>query len=267
MSFTDRLTNFSSLHWWLDVADIFIVILLLFQLYKFVRGTAAIRIFLGALVIYIIWKTTAYLKMELLHEILGQFIGVGVIALIVVFQQEIRKFLLLIASPKIYNRFLLTKWLFKIKKNADLVKDDGKDPIVHACERLAKTKTGALLVLSNENDLDIYKSLGENINADLNEHLLVAIFQKDSPLHDGAVLLSDSKIISARCVLPVSDRIDLPTQLGLRHRAAIGVTEHSNAIAIVVSEQNGRISVCSGGKLKNNVSLNRLRELIRFEPL
>ena len=266
MSFIDRLTDFSSIHWWLDVLDVVIVLFLVYQLYKFVKGTAAIRIFLGALAIYAIWKTTEYLRMELLHEILGQFIGVGVIALIVVFQQEIRKFLLLIASPKIYNRFLLTKWLFKIKRQKDEEEGIVRDPLVNACEKLSKSKIGALIVVTQENDLDIYKSLGEELNADLNEHLLEAIFQKDSPLHDGALIISDNRIIAARCVLPVSDRQDLPPRLGLRHRAAVGVTEHSSAIAIVVSEQNGSISVSNSGKLKNNVSLKRLRELIKFEP-
>ena len=124
MTLVERLTNFTSIHWWLDVLDILLVLFLIYQLYKFVRGTAAIRIFIGAIAIYSIWKTTQLLKMELLSEILGQFIGVGVIALVVVFQQEIRKFLLLIASPKIYNRFWLTKWLFKLKRNQELRNDN-----------------------------------------------------------------------------------------------------------------------------------------------
>ena len=258
--------DLTSIQWWLDVLDIFLVLFLLYQLYKFVRGTAAIRIFVGALAIYSIWQLTEILEMELMHEILGQFIGVGVIALIVVFQQEIRKFLLLIASPKIYNRFLLTKWLFKLKKHSVDEETTIKEPIVQACESMARDKIGALIVLSRENDLDLYKSLGETINADLSANLLISIFQKESPLHDGAVLISDNRIIAARCVLPVSDRQDIPAQLGLRHRAAVGITENSNAIAIVVSEQNGRLSVCNGGKLTNNVSLKRLPELISFLP-
>jgi uncharacterized protein (TIGR00159 family) len=266
MSFFDKFSDFSTIHGWLNVLDIILVIFLIYQVFKFVRGTAAIRIFLGAIAIYSIWKTTEFLQMELLHEILGQFIGVGVIALIIVFQQEIRKFLLLIASPKIYNRFWLTKWMFRFKRPNDEDEEIMKDPIVNACERLSKSKTGALLVVTKDYDLEIYKSLGENIDSELNENLLEAIFHKESPLHDGAVLISDNRIVAARCVLPVSDRQDIPPQLGLRHRAAVGVTENSNAIAIVVSEQNGAISVCNGGKLKNNVSLIRLRELINFLP-
>ena len=262
----DRLTDFDSLHWWLDVLDILIVLFLVYQLYKFVRGTAAIRIFVGALAIYSIWQLTDYLKMELIHEILGQFIGVGVIALIVVFQQEIRKFLLLIASPKIYNRFLLTKWLFKLKKTGESEFIPFREPVVRSCENMARQKTGALIVITQENDLNLYKSLGTALNADISSALLENIFFKNSPLHDGAVIISGSKVVAARCVLPLSDRQDIPATLGLRHRAAIGVTENSNAIAVVVSEQNGRISVCKGGKLTNNVSIKRLAELISFLP-
>lgn len=204
--------------------------------------------------------------MELISEVLGQFIGVGVIALIVVFQQEIRKFLLLIASPKIYNRFLLTKWLFKFKKNHQEDNLSVYEPIVEACEILAKTKTGALIVITRDSGLDAFKALGENIDSQINDHLLVAIFQKESPLHDGAVLITDQRIASARCVLPLSDRPDLPSHFGLRHRAAIGVTENSTAAAIVVSEENGRISFCTGGRMKNNISLKRLRELLISLP-
>ena len=266
MPFIDRLTDFHSIHWWLDALDILIVVFLVYQLFKFVRGTAAMRIFIGAIVIYSLWKATRYLHMELINEILGQFIGVGVIALIIVFQQEIRKFLLLIASPKIYNRFWLTKWLFKFKKTHS--EEAGKvfEPVVEACERLSRTMTGALIVITQGSELDAYKALGEIIDAQINDHLLVSIFNKESPLHDGAVFITDNRIASARCVLPVSDRQDLPAQLGLRHRAAIGVTENSTAIAIVVSEQNGRISYCSGGRLKNNISAKRLRELLKSLP-
>ncbi len=266
MSIFEQYPDFASFHWWMEVIDVVLVLFLVYQLYKFVRGTAAIRIFLGAIAIYTIWKTTEFLQMELLHEILGQFIGVGVIALIVVFQQEIRKFLLLIASPKIYNRFWLTKWMFRFKRQNDEEDEIQKEPIINACERLSKNKTGALIVVSKEYDLDLYKSLGETIDSELNEHLLEAIFHKESPLHDGAVLIADNRIVAARCVLPVSDRQDIPPQLGLRHRAAVGITENSNAIAIVVSEQNGTISVCNGGKLKNDVSVGRLKRLINFLP-
>jgi len=266
MSLFERFSDFSTIHGWLNALDIVLVLFLLYQMFKFVRGTAAIRIFIGALAIYFIWQMTEFLHMELLHEILGQFIGVGVIALIVVFQQEIRKFLLLIASPKIYNRFMLTKWMFRFKRQNEEEEEIMKDPIVNACERLSKSKTGALLVVTKDYDLEIYKSLGETIDSELNENLLEAIFHKESPLHDGAVLIADNRIIAARCILPVSDRQDIPPQLGLRHRAAVGITENSNAIAIVVSEQNGGISICNAGKLKINVSLNRLRTLINFLP-
>ena len=265
MHLFDRLTHYS-VHWWLDALDVLLIIFLVFQIYKFVKGTTVMRIFIGAIAIYSIWKLTQYLNMELLSEVLGQFIGVGVIALIVVFQQEIRKFLLLIASPKFYNRFWLIKWFFKFKKNQEPEENVMIKPLVSICERLSKSHTGALMVIGEEHDLSIYKSLGENINAELSANLLESIFHKESPMHDGAVLISDNRIISARCVLPLSDRKDLPARYGLRHRAAIGVTESSHTIAIVVSEENGSISVCNGGKLTNNVSLKRLATLISFQP-
>ena len=138
----DNLKDLGTLHWWLEVLDIVLVLFLVYQLYKFVRGTAAMRIFIGAIAIYSIWKTTEYLQMELIHEILGQFIGVGVIALIIVFQQEIRKFLLLIASPKIYNRFWLTKWMFRFKRQTDEQNDIIKEPIIRACEALCGEHEG-----------------------------------------------------------------------------------------------------------------------------
>lgn len=263
----DRLTDFSSIHWWIDALDILLVLFLLFQLYKFVRGTAAIRIFVGAIGIYALWKTTQYLNMELLSDILGQFIGVGVIALIVVFQQEIRKFLLLIASPKIYNRFAVTKWMFKWRKNVEKMYDFNKAPILEVCQTLSDQKIGALIVISTEYDLDAYKSLGVPLDAELSSELLESIFHKESPLHDGAVIISSNRIVAARCVLPVSDRQDLPGHMGLRHRAAIGVTENSGAIAVVVSEQNGNISICKTGKLRDNLSLKKLSQLLNFNFL
>lgn len=262
----DNLPEINNWHFWMGVLDIALVLFLIFQVYKFVRGTVAIRIFFGAVAIYMLWKVFEYLEMELMGEILGQFIGVGMIALIVVFQQEIRKFLLLIATPKIYNRFVLTKWLFRMRRKAGGEGEIDKKPIVSACERLSKTKTGALIVITKELDMEKYRSLGESIDAELGAPLLVAIFNKESPLHDGAVMIYENRILAARCVLPITDRVDIPDHLGLRHRAAIGITEHSDAIAIVVSEENGRISVCNGGKFRHNVSAKRLEELINFLP-
>lgn len=261
-SLFDRLTDVHNIHWWLDVLDILVVGFLVYQLYKLVKGTAALRIFVGVLGIYSLWKLVEFLDMELLHDILGQFIGVGVIALIVVFQQEIRKFLLLIASPKFYNRFKLTKWMFKLKWQPE--KDAALDLsiIVSASKSLAASRTGALMVIAGNSNLEMYKSLGDELDANLSIRMLEAIFQKESPLHDGAVIISGDKIVAARCVLPVSDSPEIPAQYGLRHRSAVGITEHSNATAIVVSEQNGQISVCKDGKMINNVKPDQLPDMI-----
>lgn len=263
MSYLEGLFNLSSVYWWLDLLDITIVLFLVLQMFKFVRGTAAFRIFIGALVIFVFYKTTQRLHMNLISELLGQFIGVGFIALIVVFQQEIRKFLLLIASPKIYNRFLITKIFFRMQRDTLKLDERLVNPIANACRNLADQKTGALLVLARKYDLDVYKTQGVSIDAELSQHLLEAIFQKESPLHDGAVIISGKRILAASCVLPLSDRQDLPATLGLRHRAAIGVTENSDSLAIVVSEENGSIAVCTAGRFRDDIAPEELKDVIR----
>jgi diadenylate cyclase len=258
--------QFSEVKWWLTVLDITLVVLLMLQLYKLLRGTVAIRIFVGMACIYLFWKLLEALDMHYLGDILGQFIGVGVIALIVVFQQEIRKFLLLIATPKFYNRFKITRWVFsrfhwQHKKNDDL----DIDTIVKACNNLSKENIGALLIISNDADLSFYIPSGDKIDARLSSRLLEAIFQKQSPLHDGALIIVNNLIIAASCVLPVSENADLPSSFGLRHRAAVGVTERTNALAIVVSEETGQITLCKSGKYNDHVSAQLLKNAIIAE--
>jgi uncharacterized protein (TIGR00159 family) len=255
--------QFSELDWWLTVLDISLVILLMFQLYKLLKGTVAIRIFIGMASIYLFWKLLEALDMHYLGDILGQFIGVGVIALIVVFQQEIRKFLLLIATPRFYNRFKITRWVFsrfhwQQKKGDDL----DVDTIVKACNNLSKGKIGALIVISNNADLSFYIPSGDKIDARMSTRLLEAIFQKQSPLHDGALIVVNNLIIAASCVLPVSENTDLPSYFGLRHRAAVGVTERTNAITVVVSEETGQIALCKSGKYKDRSPPKELKNVI-----
>lgn len=245
--------------------DLILVLFLMYQLYKLVKGTAAIRIFLGALSIYALWQLVQFLGMGLLSDILGQFIGVGVIALIVVFQQEIRRFLLLIATPQFYNRFRFTKWLFKLKWQNDRVNPIDVDSIIKACTRLSESKTGALIVVSKYADLKYYHVSGDEVDAHLSSRLLEAIFNKESPLHDGAVIVSGDRIVAARCVLPVSEKPDIPADYGLRHRAALGITENSHALAIVVSEQTGDISFCKAGVFKTNIHPLELKTLVDFD--
>ncbi|MEI7981734.1 MAG: diadenylate cyclase CdaA [Bacteroidota bacterium] len=235
-----------------DIIDILLFAILLYEIYNLVKGTAAIRIFIGFIAIYIIWKVVKTLQMQLLTEILGQFISVGVIALVVVFQPEIRQFLLLIGNTRIIknqrNRFLF--WKFRINNPVNL--NIGK--IVKACQKMAETRTGALIVITRRNELNQFVATGQDVDARISEVLLETIFFKNSPLHDGAVIIIGDKIRAARCILPVSNNPDIPTYYGLRHRAAVGITEKSDAIAIIVSEERGSISYSHEGQLFRDVT-------------
>ncbi|MDP4266758.1 MAG: diadenylate cyclase CdaA [Bacteroidota bacterium] len=243
----------------LDVIDILLVAFLLYELYNLVKGTVAINIFVGIVAIYFLWKLVSYFEMELLSKLLGQFISVGVIALMIVFQEEIRQFLLLLGTTKFFkrdSRSFLTRWNVNNFGKEDLV------AMVEACNSMSKTKTGALIVIARLNELKQYIETGDLIEARISEQLLKNIFFKNSPLHDGAVIIVDNMIKAARCVLPVSDKSEFPADLGLRHRAAVGVTEKSDAIALVVSEQTGQISYCKGGVLRTNVTPEKLLKFL-----
>ncbi len=240
----------------LDIIDIVLVALLMYQVYLLVRGTVAINIIVAILVIYVFWWFVRMLKMELLSNILGQIIGVGLIALIIVFQQEIRRFLILIGSRYISkNRMRFEKLMrmdFDPRPNIKI------KSIIKAVIRLAATKTGALIVLQKKSTLDIYSQSGDIMNANTNSRLIISIFNKYSPLHDGAIIIDKDKIAAARVVLPVTDNPDLPPEYGLRHRAAIGITEMTDAIVIVVSEETGQISLARNGKLTKGISHQEL---------
>ncbi len=247
----------------LDVVDILFVAVLLYQLYVLIRGTGAMNIFLGILSIYLLWWLVRIFEMELLTAILGQFISVGVLALIIVFQPEIRKFLLVIGKKSLINRgprnFFKGLWQMEKESVADI------PAIVNALETMSEQKTGALVVITQQIDLDSFAETGETIDARISSQLLESLFYTNSPLHDGAVIISGNRIRSARCVLPVSDTRRLPVNLGLRHRAAIGITEQSDAIALVVSEQSGRISWCKAGEIHRNIKPLQLKEVLAKE--
>ncbi len=251
----------------LDVVDILLVAFLLYEIYNLVKGTAAIRIFLGIVAIFVAWRIVRILQMELLSEILGAFISVGFIALIVVFQPEIRKFLLMLGNPTFINRRRRRFFFWKVDVNQGRLLDIM--PIVNACNRMSSSKTGALIVLAQNNALAEYVETGELLDARITEQMIESIFFKNSPLHDGALIIIDNRLNAARCVLPVSISEDLPAHLGLRHRAAIGITERSDAVAITVSEQTGKISFCKEGELRTDVSIVELKAMLdeEFSPL
>ncbi len=237
----------------LDILDILLVAFILYQLFMLIKGTVAFNIFLGFFFIYLFWLLVKALNMELMGTIMGQFIGVGVLALIIVFQPEIRKFLLMLGTNyQISRTFGLEKIFSSDRANVDSAKVIKE--IVKACENMSRTKTGVLIVIPHKSELiDIIRS-GERINSRISEALLETIFFKNTPLHDGAVVIIGDKLMAARCILPVTDRRDLPGKLGLRHRAAIGVTESTDAMAVIVSEETGKISVAHNGIIQRDLS-------------
>lgn len=245
----------------LDFLDVFLVSILLYQLYRLVRGTAAMKIFVGIIAVFFVWRIVTSLQMELLSALIGQFISVGVIALIVVFQQEIRKFLLLLGNPHFYKKRNFFLWHYFNEENAHT----SLEVIVDACQRMANEKTGALIVMAKKTDLDEYLGTGEVIDSRISRELIQNIFFKNSPLHDGAIVIQHNRIKAARCILPISSNSDLPSDLGLRHRSALGVTESSDAVSIVVSEQTGQLSFCKEGQLQKNIQPAKLLELLLIE--
>ncbi len=239
--------------------DIFIVAYLFYQFFVIIRGTAALNIFYVIIGAYFIWLLVRALNMELISSILGNIVGVGVIAILIVFQQEVRRFLLMIGARGQEN--------FKVKRFIDRLR--GKqtnnipiDDILNACESMQKTKTGALIIISNKDSFENYYESGQKLDAPVNNLLLETIFFKNSPLHDGAVFIVNDQITAAGCVLPLTERTDLPYYLGLRHRAAIGITEVSDSLAIIVSEERGQLSFAEYGKVIVNAEIATIRQKI-----
>jgi len=249
----------------LDVIDILLVAIIIYYIYNLIRGTIAVNILIGLVIIYLVYLVVKQSQMRLLTEIFGGFISVGSIALIVVFQPEIRRFLIHIGKNISMRRNRLLFSLFF--NNKDVEKDNSArlKPIIDACRSMQKSKTGALMVFAKFFDEEYYQNSGEYIDAQISKRLLESIFQKNSPLHDGAVVIVDFKIKTASCILPLSDSEDLPLQFGLRHRAAIGVTEMSDAIAVVVSEETGEISYAKQGTVNMNIGYDELEMLLNAD--
>jgi len=245
----------------LDILDIVFVAILLYYVYKLVRGTAAVNIFIGIVVIYLVWLLTQLLQMELLSSVLGEFVGVGVFALIVVFQQEIRKFLLMIGSTNFTQkeRFFRS---FKFSRD-ELDSKIDVDAIIDACETMGKTYTGALMVIQKNNKLDFVKNTGDKMKIELNQPIIESVFFKNSPLHDGAMVIEENKITATRVILPVSNDRSIPLRFGLRHRAAVGITEKTDALALVVSEETGQTSYIRDGQFVMFETMDELKDRIK----
>ena len=247
----------------LDALDILLVALLIYYIYKLLKGTVAINIFLGIAFIFLIWKVTKILKMEMLSNILGYLLSGGVIALIIVFQQEIRKFLLMIGTTNVTSRTQFLKQLKFLKSEITIETDS--DTLLNACKKMSKTKTGALIVIERTNSLDFLIKTGDTMNAEINEVLLESIFYKNSPLHDGATIIRDNFVVATRVILPISDSINIPSRFGLRHRAAFGVSEKTDAVCLLVSEETGEISYIKDGSFELYADYNELVEKLKLD--
>ena len=245
----------------LDILDILLVAILLYYIYKLLKGTVAINIVIGIALIFFMWKITQALKMEMLSGILGYLLSGGVIALIIVFQQEIRKFLLMIGTTNFTNKRSFLKQLKFLQ--TEIGSEIDTETIIEACQKMSKTKTGALIVIERTNTLDFLINTGDKMNALLNEALLQSIFYKNSPLHDGALIIRDNNIVATRVVLPISDSTKIPARFGLRHRAAIGVSEKTDAVCLLVSEETGEISYIKDGGFELYANFKELNEKLR----
>jgi uncharacterized protein (TIGR00159 family) len=246
----------------LDFIDIFFVAILMYQLYKLIRGTVGMSIFIGIVAFYVTWLVVKASHMELLTTILGQFIGVGMLALIIVFQQEIRRFFIIVGTRYFFKkrRFSFEK-LFNINLNPASKEEVYK--IVNAVFAMSASKTGALIVLSPTIEMSSFIQSGEELEARVSSSLLQSIFFKNSPLHDGAVIIIGSKIKAAKCILPTTQKQNLPIEYGMRHRSAIGMSEETTTLVIVVSEQSGNVSYCLNGRIKKVDDSEILASVIR----
>lgn len=247
----------------LDIVDILLVATLIYFLYKLLRGTIAVSIFIGLVSIYLISLIVKVLDMTMLSTILGKFISVGVLLVIIVFQQEIRKFLLIIGQNNIFisGKFTLQSilpWNWDTQKAINL----NYSEIFEACKTLSTNKTGALIIISKISELRGFASTGIELDAVLSAKLINSIFIKNSPLHDGAIMVVRNRITAASCILPVSENQNIPDNLGLRHRAALGLSEQTDAIIIIVSEETGSISYAINSQLHYKISLNKLKSTL-----
>ena len=245
-----------------DLVDILLVAYLLYQTYRLMKDSGSINIFIGILVFIGCWIIVSQvLEMRLLGSIFDKLVSVGVLALIVLFQDDVRKFLVTVGSHKRWENLLR----FLRKNNQEKVEQSDIMPIVMACMSMSKSKTGALIVVERNIPLNEIIRSGDTINADVNQRLIENIFFKNSPLHDGAMIIRHKQIIAAGCILPVSHDLNIPKELGLRHRAAMGVSQETDALAIIVSEETGGISVAHKGHFQLRLTAEELERILTKE--
>lgn len=247
-----------------DVIDIFLVALMLYYVYRLMKESRSLNVFIGIMMFVVSWLfVSQILEMRLLGSIMDKLVSVGVIGLIILFQEDIRKFLYTLGA---HQRIRMVMKLFSSDKDTTAREDkESIMPIVMACLSLSKGKVGALIVMERSTPLDDIADTGEIIDAGINQRLIENIFFKNSPLHDGAMIISKKRIKAAGCILPVSHSYDIPKELGLRHRAAMGISQECDAIAIVVSEETGGISVAIKGAFQLRLSAEKLESILTNE--
>lgn len=239
-----------------DIIDIIVVALILYVVFRWLRGSSAVNIFIAILMLFLIRIAAVAMNMKLLSALLDTVIDVGAIALIVIFQPELRQFLSRVGrSTNILDKLFV--------RNANAVDDSAAKELSIACFEMAEQKTGALIVLRRKNSLQDIIDTGDVVDAEISSRLIENIFFKNSPLHDGAIILGGNRIIAARCTLPITDRTDIPSKYGMRHKSAIGISERSDADVIVVSEQRGTVSFVREGKITEISSRNALKLMLQ----
>ena len=247
-----------------DIIDILLVALMLFYIYRLMRESRSLNVFIGIMVFVVIWLfVSQIIQMRLLGSILDKLVSVGVIALIVLFQEDIRTFLYNLGAHRRMKG--LMRFFSKEKGKDQKEVKESIMPIVMSCMNMSKGKVGALIVIERAMSLDDIVRTGDLIDAAINQRLIENVFFKNSPLHDGAMIISKQRIKAAGCILPVSHDLDIPKELGLRHRAAMGMSQESDALSVVVSEETGGISVAVRGEFRLRLSAEELEGILTKE--
>lgn len=247
---------------WIDAIDVILVAIIIYYIYSLIRNTLAVNLILGMVIIVLVYYIVKGLHMELLEAIINKFMSVGILALVIIFQPEIRRFLLHIGKTTFLQKN--KAWWGYLFGSKNIEQDNllRIKPIIDACKSMKKSRTGALIVFVKYYDDEFFTNSCEIIDSKISKRLLESIFQKHSPLHDGAVVISENKIKSASCILPLTDNNKLPAQFGLRHRAGIGVSESTDAVAVIISEETGEIAYAKQGRVRMNVSFGELEKLL-----
>ena len=250
-----------------DILDIAVIAVLIYLVFRWIKGSSAMYIFIAIIILVAVRALANLFGLKMVSSLMGTVLDVGVIALIVIFQPEIRRFLNKLgrsAGSTLEKRNIFERLLHRDGADSLVSKDIAE--ICEACEEMGEQKTGALIVFPHRNPLDDIISTGDRIEANISRRLIMNIFFKNSPLHDGAMIISHGRIVAARCTLPITDRSDIPARFGMRHKAAVGISEQSDADVVVVSEQTGKISFVREGKVTPISNINSLKLLLSGKP-